>query len=68
MNTVFTTQFFIDESIGRETVITLTADVSSNVNLTVTHSKNTYTVVGYQQNLGLISVKIPGKAEVCVIR
>ncbi|XP_052061932.1 calcium-activated chloride channel regulator 4-like [Mytilus californianus] len=61
-NENFETTFFIDESIGRETVIQLTANRLEGVNVTVYHQGNLYTTVGTSADSGVISVKIPNIA------
>ena len=47
-------------------MIQLTAKLLNNVNLTVNHTESTYTVIGSQQEQGVISIQIPGTAQVVI--
>ncbi|CAC5417573.1 CLCA3_4 [Mytilus coruscus] len=62
-NDVFEVMFYIDGTVGRETVVQLTAENLRNVNLTVSNEKEVYTVLGTSSDIGVIAVKIPGIAE-----
>lgn len=59
--------FYIDESIGRETIVQLTSENLNNVNLTVKGPNLTQSIIGTSSDTAVITVKIPGKTQVHVI-
>ncbi|CAG2205203.1 unnamed protein product [Mytilus edulis] len=63
-NGVFEEKFYIDGTVGRETVVQLIAENLRDVNLTVSHEDDVYTIIGASSDVGGIAVKIPGIAGI----
>ncbi|XP_052061931.1 calcium-activated chloride channel regulator 1-like isoform X2 [Mytilus californianus] len=63
-NDVFEEKFYIDGTVGRETVVQMIAENLRNVNLTVSHEEDVYTIIGASSDVGGIAVKIPGIAGI----
>ncbi|XP_063442695.1 calcium-activated chloride channel regulator 1-like [Mytilus trossulus] len=61
---VFKESFFIDGTVGRETVVQLIAENLHDVNLTVSHEEDVYTIIGSSVDVGDIAIKIPGIAGI----
>ncbi|VDI07291.1 Hypothetical predicted protein [Mytilus galloprovincialis] len=61
---VFETNFVIDDTIGRDTIVQLTTHVVREVNLTIKHSEMTFTKIGTAGDNSVIYVKIPGIAQI----
>ncbi|XP_063442696.1 calcium-activated chloride channel regulator 4A-like [Mytilus trossulus] len=61
---VFETNFVIDDTIGRDTIVQLTTHVVRDVNLTIQNSEMTYTKIGTAGDNSVIYVKIPGIAQI----
>ncbi|CAC5417576.1 CLCA3_4 [Mytilus coruscus] len=61
---VFETNFVIDDTIGKDTIVQLTTHVVRDVNLTIKHSEMTFAKIGTAGDNGVIYIKIPGIAQI----